>query len=64
MAACTFARRLKTLGGTSPYDYIGKIWTSKPDTLSIDPIHQMEGLTMKAGMRQHMSDTTAESLYW
>ena len=44
MAACTFARRLKTLCGLSPHDYICKIWTSEPDRFIPNPIHQMPGL--------------------
>jgi transposase InsO family protein len=43
MAACNFARRLKTLGGLTPYEYVCKAWTSKPDRLLLDPIHQMPG---------------------
>ncbi|MDO6587980.1 integrase core domain-containing protein, partial [Salipiger sp. 1_MG-2023] len=44
MAAYNFARRLKTLSGLTPYEYICKIWTSEPDSFIIDPIHQMPGL--------------------
>ncbi|KAB2541361.1 hypothetical protein AL035_12900, partial [Salipiger aestuarii] len=44
MAACNFARRLKTLGGLTPYEYIRKIWTSEPDRFILNPIHQMPGL--------------------
>ena len=44
MAAYNFARRLKTLNGLTPYEYICKIWTSEPDRFNIDPIHQMPGL--------------------
>jgi IS30 family transposase len=44
MAAYNFARRLKTLGGFTPYEYICKIWTSEPDRFILDPIHQMPGL--------------------
>jgi transposase InsO family protein len=44
MAAYNFARRLKTLGGLTPYEYICKIWTSKPDRFILDPIHQMPEL--------------------
>ena len=44
MAAYNFARRLKTLGGLTPYEYICKIWTSEPDRFILDPIHQMTGL--------------------
>ena len=43
-AAYYFARRLKTLGGLTPYEYIYKIWTSEPDRFILDPIHQMLGL--------------------
>ena len=44
MAAYNFARRLKTLNGLTPYEYICKIWTSEPDRFILDPIHQMPGL--------------------
>ena len=44
MAAYNFTRRLKTLGGLTPYEYICKIWTSEPDRFILDPIHQMPGL--------------------
>ncbi len=42
--AYNFARRLKTLSGLTPYEYICKIWTSEPDRFIVDPIHQMPGL--------------------
>ncbi|MFA7588365.1 MAG: hypothetical protein WCY11_19630, partial [Novosphingobium sp.] len=38
------ARRLKTLNGLTPYEYIAKIWTSEPDRFIVNPIHQMPGL--------------------
>ena len=44
MAAYNFARRLKTLGGLTTYEYICKIWTSEPDRFILNPIHQMPGL--------------------
>jgi transposase InsO family protein len=44
LAAYNFARRLKTLGGLTSYEYICKIWTSEPDRFILDPIHQMPGL--------------------
>jgi hypothetical protein len=31
LAAYNFARRMKTLSGITPYEYICKIWTSEPD---------------------------------
>ncbi|HEX8555171.1 MAG TPA: response regulator [Sphingomonas sp.] len=44
LAAYNFARRLKTLSGLTPYEYIAKIWTSEPDRFIVNPIHQMPGL--------------------
>ena len=46
LAAHNFARRLKTLSGLTPYEYIRKIWTSEPDRFILDPIHQMPGLNI------------------
>jgi len=44
MAAYNFARRLKSLSGLTPCEYIAKIWTSEPDRLSSNSIHQMPRL--------------------
>ena len=44
MAAYNFSRRLKTLNGLTPYEYICKIWTSEPDRFILNPIHQLPGL--------------------
>ena len=44
LAAYSFARRLKTLSGFTPYEYICKIWTSETDRFIVNPIHQMPGL--------------------
>ncbi len=44
LAAYNFARRLKTLNGLTPYEYICKIWPSEPDRFILNPIHQMPGL--------------------
>ena len=46
MAACNYARRLKTLNGLTPYEYICKIWTSDPDRAIVNPINQMPGLNI------------------
>lgn len=42
--AYNYARRLKTLGGLTPYEYICKIWTTEPERFNLNPIHQMPGL--------------------
>jgi hypothetical protein len=47
LAANNFARRLKTLSGLTPYEYICKICTSEPDRFILDPIHQMPGLNSR-----------------
>ena len=44
VAAYNFAKRLKTLKGLTPYEYICKAWTKEPEHFTLDPIHQMPGL--------------------
>ncbi len=42
--AYNFARRLKTLKGLTPYEYVCKISTVEPERFILDPLHQMPGL--------------------
>jgi hypothetical protein len=42
--AYNFARRLKTLRGLTPYEFISKAWTSEPHRFKISPLQQMPGL--------------------
>jgi transposase InsO family protein len=42
--AYNFAKRLKTLKGMTPFEYICKIWTDDPDRFRLDPTHHMPGL--------------------
>ncbi|WAW10769.1 IS481 family transposase [Oxalobacter vibrioformis] len=44
MNAYNFARRLKSLKGLTPYEFICKIWTTQPHRFTLNPIHQMPGL--------------------
>lgn len=44
VSAYNFARRLKTLRGLTPYEFIYRAWTSEPERFSLNPIHQMPGL--------------------
>jgi len=44
VSAYNFGRRLKTLKGLTPYEFICKSWTSQPERFILDPIHQMPGL--------------------
>ena len=42
--AYNFGRRLKTLKGLTPYEFICKQWTIEPKRFKLNPIHQMPGL--------------------
>ncbi len=42
--AYNYARRLKTLKGLTPYEYVCKIWTNEPERFKLNPTHQMPGL--------------------
>jgi transposase InsO family protein len=41
--AYNYARRLKTLRGLTPYEYICKIWANEPDRFTLNPHHQRPG---------------------
>ena len=43
IAAYNYARRLKTLQGLTPFEYICKIWTSEPERFIVDPTHHTLG---------------------
>jgi transposase InsO family protein len=44
LMAYNFARRLKTLKGLTPYEYICKIWTNEPERFTINPFQHTVGL--------------------
>jgi len=44
ISAYNFGKRLKTLKGLTPYEFICKTWTKEPKRFRLDPIHQMPGL--------------------
>jgi hypothetical protein len=44
IAAYNFGRRLKTLKGLTPYEFICKCWTNQPERFNLDSIHQRLGL--------------------
>ena len=46
VSAYNFGRRLKTLKGLTPYEFICKRWTIEPENFKLDPIHQMPGLNI------------------
>jgi hypothetical protein len=39
-----FGRRLKTIKGLTPYEFICNCWTSEPERFTINPLQQMPGL--------------------
>ena len=43
VAAYNFAKRLKTLGGLTVYEFICKCWQKEPLRFTLDPTHQMPG---------------------
>ena len=44
IAAYNYGRRLKTLKGLTPYEFICQAWTKQPEKFRLDLIHQMPGL--------------------
>jgi len=44
--AYNFAKRLKTLKGLTPYEFICKCWTSQPERFTLNPLQQMPGLNI------------------
>jgi transposase InsO family protein len=46
LMAYNFARRLKTLKGLTPYEYVCKIWTNEPERFTINPTQHTVGLNI------------------
>ena len=44
--AYNFARRLKTLRGLTPYEFVCKAWTSEPHRFKLNPLQQTPGLNI------------------
>jgi hypothetical protein len=44
--AYNFARRLKTLRGFTPYEFVCKAWTSQPERFKVSPLQQTPGLNI------------------
>lgn len=44
LMAYNFARRLKTLKGLTPYEFVCKTWTNEPERFRINPIQHTVGL--------------------
>ena len=46
VSAYNFARRLKTLNGLTPYEFICNAWTKEPGRFTLNPLQQMPGLNI------------------
>jgi transposase InsO family protein len=46
ISAYNFAKRLKTLKGLTPYEYICRAWTKEPERFTLNPLQQMPGLNI------------------
>jgi hypothetical protein len=46
VTAYNFAKRLKTLKGLSPNEYICRLWAKEPERFNFDSLHQMPGLNI------------------
>jgi transposase InsO family protein len=46
LMAYNFAKRLKTLKGLTPYEYICKCWQKEPERFTINPCHHTLGLNI------------------
>jgi transposase InsO family protein len=44
LAAYNYAKRLKTLKGLTPHEYICRCWTAAPDRFRLNPLHHTAGL--------------------
>lgn len=44
LMAYHFARRLKTLKGLTPYEFVCKTWTNEPERFTINPTQHTVGL--------------------
>ena len=44
--AYNFAKRLKTLKGLTPYEFICKTWKNEPRRFTLNPLQQMPGLNI------------------
>ena len=46
VTAYNFAKRLKTLKGLTPFEFVCKAWTKEPKRFTLNPLQQMPGLNI------------------
>lgn len=56
LMAYNFAKRLKTLKGLTPYEYICKTWTTEPDRFRVNPLHHTLGLNNLDEVHQRLGN--------
>ena len=44
LLAYNFAKRLKTLKGLTPFEYVCMVWALEPERFKVNPIHNTPGL--------------------
>ena len=67
VSAYNFARRLKTLKGLTPYEFVCKAWTSQPQRFKLNPLQQMPGRKHLAPISANLSNvcpTRREAFQW
>ncbi len=50
MNAYNFGRRLKTLKGLTPFEFVCRAWQHEPERFTSNPLHQMPGLNSSLPM--------------
>jgi hypothetical protein len=60
--AYNFARRLKTLKGLTPYEYVCKIWTNEPERFNVNSFQHTMGLNKTAGRELIQFDRQMDAL--
>ena len=55
VSAYNFAKRLKTLKGLTPYEYICRAWTKESERFTLNPLQQTPGLNIYPGRRRFLT---------
>jgi len=58
VAAYNFGRRLKSLKGLTPYEYICKRGTLEPERFRLNPLYQMPGLNISRPFHRRVAEAT------
>ena len=64
VAAYNFAKRLKTLKGLTPYEYVCKCWTKEPQRFTSNPHHQSPGPNTLSREVSHRGGSWDDMCFW